>query len=218
MKPRLSTRHETAMTLFEVGVVVAIVLILLAVLLPGIAKARKKTARVGCINNLKQVGIAYRIWEGDNGDTYPMRVSVTNGGSMEMVLTGNAILAFQVLSNELSTPKILICPYDTNRMYATSFGGLANSNVSYFVGVDVTNDTDPRPILSGDCNLEIAGKPVRPGLLSLWTNAPVVWDSTRHVHAGNLGFADGSIQGSTSSGMRNYFVDTGSATNRLAIP
>jgi hypothetical protein len=103
-------------------------------------------------------------------------------------------------------------------MYAPSFSSLANSNVSYFVGVDVTNDTDPRAILSGDCNFEIAGKPVRSGLLSLWTNAPVAWDSTRHVHNGNLGLGDGSVQGSTSSGMRNYFVDTGIATNRLAIP
>ncbi|HEX4349181.1 MAG TPA: type II secretion system protein, partial [Verrucomicrobiae bacterium] len=79
MKPRLSTRHETAMTLFEVGVVVAVLLILVAVLLPGIAKNKKRSSRVGCVNNLKQAGLAYRIWEGDNGDIYPMRVSVTNG-------------------------------------------------------------------------------------------------------------------------------------------
>ena len=125
MKPRLSTRHETAMTLFEVGVVVAIVLILLAVLLPGIAKTRKTSSRVGCVNNLKQVGLAYRIWEGDNGDTYPMGISVTNGGSMEMVQTGNAILTFQVLSNELSTPKILICPADANRMYGPRFSAVS---------------------------------------------------------------------------------------------
>jgi competence protein ComGC len=218
MKPRLSHRPEAAMTLFEVGVIIAIVLILLAVLLPMLGTGGRKTSRIGCVNNLKQLGLAYRIWEGDNGDIYPMGISVTNGGSMEQIRTGNAISTFEVMSNELSTPRILICPQDIDRSYAMDFGGLASSNVSYFVGVDVTNDSNPQAILSGDCNFELGGKPVRPGMFTVRTNDPVSWDATRHVHTGNLGLGDGSVQSVTTLQLRNYFVQTGQATNRLAIP
>ena len=208
MKPRLSNRHETGMTLFEVGVIVSVLLIVVAVLLPNLRRPRTSTAttRLNCVNHLKQIGLAYRIWEGDNGDFFPMGVSVTNGGSMEMVSTGNMVQSFLVVSNELSTPKILCCPADRDRERASVFGGLANSNVSYFVGVDATNGLNPEMILSGDCNFELGGVPVKAGLLFLWTNDPVAWAATRHVHTGNLGLADGSVQQSTSSAMRNYLA------------
>src|ERR1035438_7513034 len=139
MKPRLSRQHETAMTLFEVGVVIAIVLLLAALFLPRMLQPRRTYTGINCVNNLKQVGLAYRIWEGDNGDIYPMGISITNGGSMEMVQTGNVIQTFQVMSNELSTTRILLCPEDSSRAvpasttgsWVTDFSGLANSNISY---------------------------------------------------------------------------------------
>ena len=108
MKLRLSKNRSAGLTLFEVGVVIAIVLILVVLILPRLARART-ASHINCINNLKQVGLACRIWEGDNGDLYPMAVSVTSGGSREMVTTGNVVQTFQVMSNELSTPKILVC-------------------------------------------------------------------------------------------------------------
>src|ERR1035438_9589462 len=108
MKFRLSHRPDAAMSLFEVGVVVAVVLIVWALLVPMLMNAQRRAHATSCVNNLKQVGLAYRIWEGDNGDIYPMGISVTNGGSMEMVQTGNVLQTFQVMSNELSTPRILL--------------------------------------------------------------------------------------------------------------
>lgn len=224
MKPRLSPRPEAALTLFEVGVVIAILMVLALLFLPALAKAKRKASRVFCTNNLKQIGLAYRIWEGDNGDIYPMGISVTNGGSMEQVQAGNVVSTFQVMSNELSAAKILLCvgdgndTGDTNRTFATNFGELSNSNISYFVGVNVTNDANPQMILSGDCNFEIGGKAVPSGLLSLWTNGPVAWQPPRHGKDGNLGFADGSVWGATPRELRNHLVQTGVATNRLAIP
>ena len=44
-------------------------------LLPALAAAKRKAQRINCVNNLKQDGLAFRIWEGDNGDKYPMAVS-----------------------------------------------------------------------------------------------------------------------------------------------
>lgn len=222
MKPRLSNRHETALTLFEVGVVIAVLVVVAAFLLPVFLRPRTSAhdlARtINCINNLKQVGLAYRIWEGDNGDIYPMGISVTNGGSLEMVATGNVVRSFLVMSNELSTPKILCCPSDNDRTFAPVFGGLANSNVSYCVGVNVTNEVNPQAILSGDCNFENAGVPVKSGLSSLGTNNPVEWGATHHVRRGNLGLADGSVQQVPSARLRGYFERSGYVTNKLAIP
>ena len=207
------------MTLFEVGVVVAIVMILVVVFLPRLNRSTSARPRIICVNNLKQVGLAYRIWEGDNGDIYPMGISVTNGGSMEIVATGNVVQTFQVMSNELSTPEILHCRMDAVRIAATDFAGLSNSNISYFVGVDVTNDAaNPQMIISGDSNFEIGGVPVKPGLARFWTNDPVAWTATRHINSGNIGLADGSVQSATSAGLRNYLQLTGLATNRYAIP
>jgi hypothetical protein len=206
------------MTLFEVGVVIAIAMILVIVLLPRLAIPNGRYSKINCVNNLKQVGVAYRIWEGDNGDIYPMGISVTNGGSMEMVRTGNVLQTFLVMSNELSTPKILYCPEDTNRSWPTSFSSLSNSNISYFISVDVTNELNPQMILSGDCNFEIGGKQVKPGLLSVWTNNPVSWAVTRHKGNGSLGLADGSVQSATSPGLCVYLEQTGLATNCFAIP
>lgn len=233
MKPRLSTRHETAMTLFEVGVVVAVLLIVVAVLLPNLRRPRRSSpaTRINCINNLKQIGLAYRIWEGDNGDTFPMGVSVTNGGSMEMASTGNVVQSFLVMSNELSTPQILHCPADISHMETDAFTGLASYNLSYFVGVNATNEVNPQMILSGDANFEISGVAVKSGLAKIPANVDVAWSSGRHTSydahfwtrardkfVGNIGLADGSVQQLTTDGLQKSFQQTGLATNCLVIP
>jgi prepilin-type processing-associated H-X9-DG protein len=170
------------------------------------------------VSCLQQIGLAFRVWESDNSDKYPMGISVTNGGSMELVVTGNVVAIFLVMSNELSTPRILHCPNDMAHIEVNSFAGLASSNISYFVGVDVTNEINPQMILSGDDNFEIGGVPVKSGLLELSTNAPIAWTAARHKFAGNIGLADGSVQEVTTVGLQTALQQTGLATNRLAIP
>jgi prepilin-type processing-associated H-X9-DG protein len=218
MKPRLSKKRNAAMTLFEVGVVIAIVMILVVVFLPRFARSPEHSSRINCVNNLKLIGVAYRIWAGDNNDKYPMQVSTTNGGTMELMADGkNVWRNFLVMSNELSTPKILFCPADAGRICATNFSNDLKDKISYFFGVDA-NPKDPQMLLSGDDNFAISGIPVKSGLLEISSNTPIAWTSARHKFAGNIGLADGSVQQVGNSELTNSLQPTGSATIRLAIP
>jgi hypothetical protein len=218
MKPRFSNKSTAAMTLFEVGIIIAILGLLAAVLLPMLANVEWRSSRINCVSNLKQDGIAFRLWEGDNNDKYPMAVSVTNGGAMEWVEAGNVAACFQVMSNELSTPRVLLCPEDTNRTYATRFSiGFGNTNISYFVGLDA-DESYPQRFLSGDDNFARGGVPVKSGRVDLSTNVLVSWTEARHHYVGNLCFADGSAQQLTTNGLQQALQQTGLATNRLVLP
>ena len=138
---------------------------------------------------------------------------------MELVSAGNVAACFQVMSNELSTPKILLCPADTRRIWATNFSAyFDNSHISYFVGLDVTNETNPQMFLSGDDNFAIGGVPVKSGVLQLLTNTPVTWTKARHKFAGYLGLADGSVEQLTTNGLQQALQQTGVATNRFVLP
>lgn len=80
MKRAIVTKNrKRAFTLIELSVVIVIIAILAALLLPVLARAKAKAQRISCVNNLKQVGLAFRTWAIDNDDQNPMRVSVVNG-------------------------------------------------------------------------------------------------------------------------------------------
>jgi hypothetical protein len=180
-----------------------------------LVSAKGKSKRIQCVNNLKQSGLAFRIWEGDNNDKYPMAVSTNKNGSMEYAEGGNTFRHFQVMSNELNTPKILVCPAD-NRIAAASFARLKNQNVSYFVGLDAT-EIQPRMLLTGDRNVTNGLSPVR-SVLELRPEIPAGWTEAMHNRVGNIGLADGSVQQVSIPGLQQMLKNTGDSTNRIALP
>jgi prepilin-type N-terminal cleavage/methylation domain-containing protein len=227
---------KKAFTLIELLVVIAIIAILAAMLLPALAAAKKKAQKINCVNNLKQVSLAFRVWSGDNGDKYPMTVSPTMGGPTNYSGNANifnstwttteyqkaAFAVFQVMSNELSTPKIVVCPSDGVRSANTNFnytgGTFGNSSVSYFVGRDAT-ESNPQMILAGDRNLATIATATtysytNGNAVVFGTNgassAAVCWAANvQHDKSGNVALTDGSAQQLSSSALKTALGNTG---------
>lgn len=163
-------KPSKAFTLIELLVVIAIIAILAALLLPALHKAQQAARRAQCITNMKQIGLAFKVWEGDHGDKYPTQVSTAKWGAMENIVNwvspsthaaGYGVTnVFCVMSNELSTPKVCYCPSDqsmntaagTVATVATNWSGFGPGNLSYFVDAD-SSDKYPKMILIGDRNI-----------------------------------------------------------------
>ncbi|MFO1513268.1 MAG: type II secretion system protein [Verrucomicrobiota bacterium] len=206
--------RQSNMRLTEVVVVVLVLALLIALAIPPISQ---KVKLLKCRNNLREFSAAWRPWLTDNDDKMPWHVSVTNGGAMEAVALGNVAFVFEVMSNELSSPKVLCCPADKRRIMATNFASMANSNISYFVTMDAT-ETNPNMLALGDDHLVVDSVPVKTGILTLWTNSPVGWTAERHKKKGNVELMDGSVWSCSDTQLISHVRGAIVPTNRLVFP
>jgi prepilin-type processing-associated H-X9-DG protein len=218
------------LTLVEFLAVIAVVALLAVLFLPHILPRSQTAQRINCTNNLKQMGLAFQTWALDHNDLYPMQVSVTNGGTLELASGNDAFVHFAVVSNELATPKLIVCPDEKEnpRNPATTFSPVAgqpniqpltnDAFVSYFLGVNA-NETNSRSFLAGDRHLILDGKPATHGLHPLTGNSLLSWQKNKgHDNAGNLLLVDGSVQQLSSSKLNKAWRESGAATNRLVVP
>jgi prepilin-type processing-associated H-X9-DG protein len=95
--------------------------------------------------------------------------------------------------------QLLFCLSDRSRESSQwgkgSFDELADSDISYFVGVDAST-MKPGSILSGDRSIELSGIPVQPGLLEIAAKSRVGWSTNLHptFRRGNVLFSDGHVE------------------------
>jgi prepilin-type N-terminal cleavage/methylation domain-containing protein len=73
MKSSSESSRDEGFTLIELLVVIAIIAILAALLLPVLAHTRQLGQRVACLSNLKQIGLAFRVYLDENNGCFPDR-------------------------------------------------------------------------------------------------------------------------------------------------
>jgi len=182
MQFRILALRAKGLTMVELLVILAIVLLLAAATMPTvISRPERPSQQLSCISNLKQVGLGWLLWVHDHESRdLPFRTPLTNEGTFgsSEPMRNNAWWQFSIISNELNSPKVLVCPADKNvglpRRVATAWsandtngGFLAPSYrhraTSYTIGLDATRPLDPTEwgppdsILGSDRNILFNG-------------------------------------------------------------
>ncbi len=116
----------------EIVAVLAVLAILAAMLLPALSSAKRKAQRISAINNLKQVGLAARIWSGDNSDRMPS--------------------SFEDMKDELGTDKVTVDP-NTGQRFVWVGAGKDGSDPSAILAYS-PSDQNGRAVLLADGSVQ----------------------------------------------------------------
>jgi hypothetical protein len=191
--------------------------VLAAITILGLAtrsdNGRARAKRIQCVSNLKQIGLGFRMWSNDHGEKFPWEVSTNDGGTVQYSGSADVWRHFQAASNELDSPKILACPADASRQRTPRWDGLRNSNISYFVLMNIER-AKPARVLAGDRFVSTNNKVVS-GLLVTSDARKLRWVRGGHDQAGNVALMDGSVNQVSTDDLRAAFSNQ---TVRLAIP
>ena len=220
-RPTLSAE---GFTVVEILAIVALLFVLAAFFLPTLTdRGSRKNYGVQCINNQKQIGIGFLIFATDHEQEFPWHRSTTNGGTLELLSTGQVAPHFQTLSNYLQKATFFVCPTDKSRSASSNYAGLTRRTISYFINADATiTNSQVTTVLTGDRNLQANGLPVPPGLFTFQPGLEMSW--TRELHSnpqviwGNVGFADGHVEDIRNNKLTPVLAGSAPGSSRLVVP
>jgi hypothetical protein len=197
----------------EIVVLVPLLIAILFLIVGYSGSHRRKQKQVHCVNNLKNIGLAFRIWNTSCSDDFPFNVAVESGGSEEYT---NLWQHFQTLTNNLSSPAVFVCPAD-KKATAKTWQSQRDQNISYFLGLGAAA-TYPQSFLSGDSGFEISGSPPTVNPFPLTAKTDIAYPKNVHRFTGNICMGDGSVQQLSNSRLKDATRNFGIETNLLLLP
>jgi hypothetical protein len=224
--------NRSAFTRAELIATLGAIFLCAAVLLPSFADTGLSAEQVSCLNNLRQIGVAFQAWGNDYGDRRPWMVFQEGN-----TLLGNAVSQFMALSNHMS-PALLSDPGErvqskrvAQNWSGSPSGGFLHLNfqdnaLSYILGTHATV-AEAGNILVADRNVFFNGfgsciygftpafnvDRVPPSSFRGWTNG-------NHGSFGNVLLNDGRVEYTSSQRLYNvlFRVNDGSAPAHFLAP